>query len=471
MLQARLIVETGETAGRVITLDADEFSLGRTSDNDLQLKDTKVSRHHALIQRRGDRLVLVDLGSSNGTFVNDALVQGEVMLEDDATIRMGNSILRVRLPSARVGAAAPGDERTYLLPRPEKARRGPVGLLTLPSGEVAELAGQVSLGRDPANDVVLDDVRVSRQHAEIRQLDDGFVIIDLGSSNGTGVDGQRITGPTRLHDGAQIQIGQLLLRFSIRREEVAPAPATRIGLAALQAAADVTRVRLQAPVTVKVEDVVKTFGRPPSQVTALKGVALTIHQGEFVAVTGPSGSGKSTLMNIITGIDRPTEGEVIVNNQPLSALGENRLAKWRGRNIGIVFQFFQLLPTLSALENVMLPMDFCGTLPRRKRRRRGLDLLRMVNLEDKAHSLPRNLSGGQQQRVAIARALANNPPLLVCDEPTGNLDSKTARDVFLLLSHLAQRGTTVVMVTHDPLLAREVPRHIEILDGEVVQAT
>jgi ABC-type lipoprotein export system ATPase subunit len=202
--------------------------------------------------------------------------------------------------------------------------------------------------------------------------------------------------------------------------------------------------------------------------TALRNVDLAINQGEFVGVIGRSGSGKSTLINMITGIDRPTAGEVMVGKTAVHTLTENQIARWRGRNLGIVFQFFQLLPTLSVVENVMLPMDFCNAFPLGERRKRAMNLLDMMDMADQADKSPSALSGGQQQRVAIARALANDPPIIIADEPTGNLDSKTADTMFRLFETLVAEGKTVVMVTHDSSLARRVARTVLIVDGEVV---
>ena len=218
---------------------------------------------------------------------------------------------------------------------------------------------------------------------------------------------------------------------------------------------------------IELRHVVKVYENGVGGFRALNGVDLDIARGEFVGIIGRSGSGKSTLMNMITGIDRPTSGEVLVGDLALQALSENEMARWRGRNLGIVFQFFQLLPTLSVLENVSLPMDFSRSVPARRRSQRALGLLEMVDLADQAGKLPSALSGGQQQRVAIARALANDPPLLVADEPTGNLDSRTADAVFSLFGRLATEGKTVVMVTHDPTLAERIPRTILMSDGEV----
>ena len=201
---------------------------------------------------------------------------------------------------------------------------------------------------------------------------------------------------------------------------------------------------------------------------ALEGVDLQINAGEFVSIIGKSGSGKTTLLNMITGIDRPTTGEVWVNGTAVHGLNENKMARWRGKNLGIVFQFFQLLPMISVIENIMLPMDFCRTYPMNERRKRAMELLELVELADHAHKLPTALSGGQQQRVAIARALANDPPVVIADEPTGNLDSKTAESVFTLFNDLVSKGKTIIIVTHDSGLAKRTHRTALIADGEIV---
>ncbi len=213
---------------------------------------------------------------------------------------------------------------------------------------------------------------------------------------------------------------------------------------------------------------VKTYESPAGPFTALKGVDLRIAQGEFAAVIGKSGSGKSTLINMVAGIDRPTSGEVIVAGTPVHALSEGETARWRGRSLGIVFQFFQLLPTLTVVENVMLPMDFCGTFPAAEREPRARRLLERVALGAMAGKMPSELSGGQQQRVAIARALANDPPIIVADEPTGNLDSRTAAEVFQLFEELVAGGKTILMVTHDGDLAHRASRTVIVADGQVV---
>ena len=216
--------------------------------------------------------------------------------------------------------------------------------------------------------------------------------------------------------------------------------------------------------------VTKTFVGPAGPIHALRSVSLQVNPGEFVGIRGPSGSGKSTLINMMTGIDRPTSGEILMAGQSLNALNENKLARWRGKHIGVIFQFFQLLPTLTTIENVMLPMDFCNVWKPRERPERAMNILDQVGLADQAHKLPNTLSGGQQQRAAIARAMANDPPLLMGDEPTGNLDSKTSDRVFALFEELVTQGKTFVMVTHDIALAHRIPRVIEVLDGELFES-
>ncbi|MFW6201717.1 MAG: ABC transporter ATP-binding protein, partial [Gemmatimonadota bacterium] len=198
-----------------------------------------------------------------------------------------------------------------------------------------------------------------------------------------------------------------------------------------------------------------------------RDVSLEIDAGEFVTVVGRSGSGKSTLLNLVCGIDRPTAGQIHVAGTAVHELTENGMSVWRGRNVGIVFQFFQILPTLTAAENVMLPMDFAGAWPAGERRPRALDLLERVGVADQADKLPETLSGGQRQRVAIARALANDPPLLVADEPTGNLDAGTSESVLELFAALAADGKTLVMVTHERDAARFASRRIELSDGAI----
>lgn len=220
---------------------------------------------------------------------------------------------------------------------------------------------------------------------------------------------------------------------------------------------------------VKLINVVKSFPVGDSEVTVLKGLSLDVKNGEFISIVGPSGNGKSTLLNMVTGIDRPTAGEVIVTGKEIHKMSENQLAAWRGQHVGIIFQFFQMLPSLSILQNVILPMDFANKYSPKERRERASQLLETVGLSDQANKLPSMVSGGQQQRAAIARALANDPDLLIADEPTGNLDTRTANDVFDLFLELVAQGKTLLMVTHDKELARRVPRVVEIIDGKITR--
>jgi ABC-type lipoprotein export system ATPase subunit len=220
---------------------------------------------------------------------------------------------------------------------------------------------------------------------------------------------------------------------------------------------------------IQMRDVIKAYETEAGEFLALKGIKLAIGDGEFVGVIGKSGSGKSTLVNMISGIDRPTKGEVNIGGAPVHTFNEGEMAKWRGRNLGIVFQFFQLLPVLTVLENVMLPMDFCRLYSPDQRRKRAYEVLDLVGVAEQGHKLPSQLSGGEQQRVAIARALANDPPIILADEPTGNLDSKTSERVFNLFEALVTGGKTIVMVTHDSDQAKRVKRTIIIADGEIIE--
>ena len=218
---------------------------------------------------------------------------------------------------------------------------------------------------------------------------------------------------------------------------------------------------------IDLRDVVKTYETAAGGVTVLKDISLQVRNGEFIGVVGPSGSGKSTLLNMITGIDRPTEGEIYVGGQPVHQLSENQLARWRGKTVGVIFQFFQLLPTLTIIENVMLPMDFCNVYKRKERRERAMHFLEQVGIAEHADKLPSTLSGGEQQRAAIARAIANDPPLIVADEPTGNLDTRTAASIFALFEDLVTQGKTMVVVTHDRSLSQRMERVLHLLDGRI----
>jgi ABC-type lipoprotein export system ATPase subunit len=227
-------------------------------------------------------------------------------------------------------------------------------------------------------------------------------------------------------------------------------------------------VQLESRPIIELREVNKYYKSAAGDFLALDKVDLQIEAGEFVSIIGKSGSGKSTLLNMITGIDRPTTGEVLVNGSPIHQMSENQLAGWRGENLGIIFQFFQLLPSLSLLQNVMLPMDLLGKHSSREKRERAEHLLEIVGLSDHKHKLPSMVSGGQQQRAAMARALANDPPVIIADEPTGNLDSKTAETIFGLFNDLVAQGKTVIIVTHDSSLAKRTHRTALIADGEIV---
>ncbi len=222
---------------------------------------------------------------------------------------------------------------------------------------------------------------------------------------------------------------------------------------------------------IEMQRVVKTFTNAAGEFTALRGIDLTVNKGEFVAVIGKSGSGKSTLLNMLTGIDHPTKGKVIVAGTDVYAMSESKRSLWRGRNLGIVFQFFQLLPMLNLLENVMLPMDYVGMYDIDERPKKAMELLSMVGLEEHAQKLPRALSTGQQQSAAIARALSTNAPIIVADEPTGNLDSRSAGHIIDLFDRLSASGKTIMMVTHDPSLTKRTSRTVVISDGTLVNET
>jgi putative ABC transport system ATP-binding protein len=218
---------------------------------------------------------------------------------------------------------------------------------------------------------------------------------------------------------------------------------------------------------IKMRGVKKSYPTPTGDFQALKGIDLDIYPGEFVAIVGKSGAGKTTLINMLTGVDHVSAGEVEVDGMPVHQMDENSLALWRGKTMGIIYQSFHLMPSLSLLHNVLLPMDFCGLYQGRKSDQRATDLLRQVELEDHVHKLPSAISGGQQQRVAIARALANDPSIIVADEPTGRLDSVTAETIFRVFQALVDQGKTILMVTHDHSLARRVTRTIHLVDGEI----
>ena len=225
--------------------------------------------------------------------------------------------------------------------------------------------------------------------------------------------------------------------------------------------------RPQGGALIDLRAVKKSYTTGAGALTVLQDITLKMRAGEFVSIVGPSGSGKSTLLNMITGIDRPSSGEIHVGGEAVHELNENQLARWRGRNVGVIFQFFQLLPTLTILENVIMPMDFCRMYRPRDRKKRAMQLLERVGIAAHAHKLPSALSGGEQQRAAIARALSNDPCLIVGDEPTGNLDTQTANDVFDLFQDLVDQGKTLLIVTHDRSLSQRTERVLHLLDGRL----
>ncbi len=218
---------------------------------------------------------------------------------------------------------------------------------------------------------------------------------------------------------------------------------------------------------IRMQQVVKVYKTAAGELTALKNIDLDVYPGEFLAIVGKSGAGKTTLINVLTGVDHLTSGEVWMGDVAVHKMNEDRLALWRGRNLGIIYQSFYLMPNLTLLDNVLLPMDFCGLMQGQKSVDRALGLLRQVELEEHAYKLPGAISGGQQQRVAIARALVNRPKIIVADEPTGRLDSSTAEVIFEIFSSLIQQGKTILMVTHDQGLARRVKRTLRMVDGEL----
>ena len=457
-----LVLDSAGTERRVLAKP--EMSVGRAPENDIRLDQPNISRYHAQFTSQGPRMLLSDLGSVNGTSVNGTRVRGTIELHDGDHVDFAGVGMIFRAGAASAGA--PVSERSMIIP--DTATRTIVqtsqaALEGEDGGLIMLVKGETTVGRVAGNDLVLPDNFVSRQHARIQSQGGEFILFDLGSSNGTYVNGRRLTEPHTLQPGDEIHFGHAAFVFRQladppRQGAVAAFPAPEIRPGA-------------GRVTIEIDSVVKHYRSGDDEVPVLRGVSLQIREGEFVSLVGPSGSGKSTLINMMTGIDYPDSGNITVHGQRIRELSENKLARWRGKTIGLIFQFFQLLPTLTGLENVMLPMDFCGTYPSGKRRQRAMECLALVGMNTFADRLPSALSGGQQQRIAIARALANDPPIILGDEPTGNLDSATAQQIFSLLAQLAQQGKTVALVTHDPLLARSTQRKIEILDGQVVEAS
>lgn len=349
--------------------------------------------------------------------------------------------------------------------------------LTLADGRRLALVGsELYLGRALTNDIVVDDATIAPRHARLEHVSSGWLLTDLASPAGTEVNGQLISRPVFLAPGDAIRLGRVLVVLDANGVAHEP-PRLRSSVAD---DAPPARPRERArrddganpwlgSTLITLRNVSKTYDSAAGPLPVLRDVSLTVNAGELVAIVGPSGCGKSTLLNVITGIDQPDSGRVHVAGQDLHELRGDGLARWRGHTVGIVFQFFQLLPTLTVAENVMLPMAFCKTYPGPHRRARALQLLERVGMEQLADRFPTALSGGEQQRVAIARALANDPPLLVADEPTGNLDGRTGRQIFELFRRLVASGTTVLMVTHDAALASQTRRRIEMRDGAIVR--
>jgi putative ABC transport system ATP-binding protein len=351
----------------------------------------------------------------------------------------------------------------------------PPDVLRLADGHWLPLLGDdLQIGRGASNDIVLDDQMIASHHARLQRLPEGWLLTALTSRADTAVNGERLSHAVLLAPGDTLRLGRVEVTLQPAGAETnghgppaLPGPATVLALAG---AAPWGTPRRLGVILIHLHNVVKTYPTSAGPLTVLQEVSLGVQAGELVAIVGPSGCGKSTLLNVITGIDRPDAGEVVVGGQHVHRMRADALTRWRGRGVGIVFQFFQLLPTLTVAENVMLPMAFCGTYRGRQRRERALEVLGRVGIEHMADRLPSALSGGEQQRAAIARALANDPPILVADEPTGNLDGRTGRQIFELFADLVAGGTTVLMVTHDAALAGEAPRRIEMADGRIVGA-
>jgi ABC-type lipoprotein export system ATPase subunit len=305
--------------------------------------------------------------------------------------------------------------------------------------------------------MVTHDESLANRFSRRLQISDGKLV--RGLENG-------LLGPNQSRKGVeesspQIEITTTSDPFGRNRAKVNPSKR-------LSGSAD---GRENHPPAIVLRNVIKTYENAAGVFTALKGINLEFNHGEFVSIVGKSGCGKSTLLNMITGIDHPSSGKVLVGGQDVYQMSESQRALWRGQNIGVVFQFFQLLPTLTLLENTMLPMDYCNIYSFRERPERGMDLLKMVGLEEHAHKLPANVSSGQQQSAAIARALANNPPIILADEPTGNLDSRSASIILDLFEELAAQGKTILIVTHDPSLTKRTDKTVILSDGDVIDET
>jgi ABC-type lipoprotein export system ATPase subunit len=302
--------------------------------------------------------------------------------------------------------------------------------------------------------MVTHDSSLAARCSRTLYISDGAISADRRKTpRTTGGDFSSVSGKT-----------QALLETGDR--QASPLPETALTDAAEPG--DARRTDQPSQVAITLRDVAKTYVNAAGSFTALKRINLQMNYGQFVSIVGKSGSGKSTLLNMLTGIDHPSSGQVIIGGQDIYKMSESQRALWRGHNMGIVFQFFQLLPTLTLLENTMLPMDYCNAFPVSERPQRALELLKMVGLEEQAHKLPAMVSSGQQQSAAIARALATDPPIIVADEPTGNLDSRSAAAIIQLFQRLADLGKTILIVTHDPSITRRTEQTVILSDGEII---
>lgn len=441
------------------TIGTRKITIGRAEENEITVKDSKASRFHCFLKHEAGRYIVVDLDSTNGTFVNEQRVEETIDLRNGDTVQVGDVGFLFEVFTPEPIMVAPAGQTVRLVWQENQIEQ-----------EKMIRSGGLTIGRSQENDLVIKEQEASRYHCKIAPQAGAYILIDLDSTNGTFLNKERVVGSKALKNGDLIQIGKLGLQFEISTPEAATLLAMRHERVSEFLETSMPIVPdAKADVVINLRNIVKEYDTPAGPLQVLKGIDLDIRTGEFIAIRGPSGSGKSTLINMITGIDRPTSGEVVVAGQTLTGLDENKMSRWRGEHIGVIFQFFQLLPTLTVIENVMLPMDFCQKWDARERQDKAMSLLDSVGLAEHAYKLPSALSGGQQQRAAISRALANDPPLIVGDEPTGNLDSKTADQVFAMFEDLVAKGTTFLMVTHDVDLAARIPRNIEVLDGEIFE--
>ena len=281
----------------------------------------------------------------------------------------------------------------------------------------------------------------------------------------------RFTRQLQITDGVVTEPSKIGTDFKVKKEGAIELVSTPKQDATRAQIVSATRAKLQDTPAIILRNVEKVYENAAGKFIALKNINLQLNYGQFISIVGKSGCGKSTLLNMITGIDHPTDGEVLIGNERIYKMSESKRSLWRGKNLGVVFQFFQLLPTLTLLENVMLPMDYCNLYPFYERPARAMELLKLVGLADQAHKLPTAVSSGQQQSAAIARALATDPSIIVADEPTGNLDSRAADNVLNLFESLARQGKTILIVTHDPSITQRTDQTIILSDGEIIDQT